>query len=165
LEYSQNDHLKVLRENVLLRSCWESALSPHLSNINALELQVICEGDTDVPVITDSFRLGIIFNNLISNAVTYADPAKANRFVKLTCRILVNGIQLTVSDNGCGIHKDYLSRVFDMFYRASNLSKGAGLGLYIVKQAVEKLGGVILIESEVGKGTAITITLPAEYIS
>jgi signal transduction histidine kinase len=72
----------------------------------------------------------------------------------------VNGLQLVVKDNGQGVPKEHLSRVFNMFYRASDQSQGAGLGLYIVKQAVDKLGGVVFLDSEEKVGATFSITLP-----
>ena len=64
------------------------------------------------------------------------------------------------SDNGIGIEKDKLARIFEMFYRATEQSDGSGIGLYIVKNAVEKLGGSISVESKIGSGTIFTILLP-----
>jgi signal transduction histidine kinase len=63
-------------------------------------------------------------------------------------------------DNGIGIKKEYVKKVFDMFYRATEKSQGSGLGMYIVKQAVDKLKGSIKVKSTFGKGTTIKITLP-----
>jgi signal transduction histidine kinase len=68
--------------------------------------------------------------------------------------------QIRFSDNGIGIDEQSISRIFDMFYRATEQSTGSGIGLYIVKNAVEKLGGRITVESEVGSGTTFTILLP-----
>jgi len=65
-----------------------------------------------------------------------------------------------ISDNGLGIPKKYQNKIFDMFYRANEGSKGSGIGLYIVKNAVEKLGGTVNFKSELGKGTVFTLTLP-----
>ena len=67
---------------------------------------------------------------------------------------------ITFADNGIGIEKDNLPKIFDMFYRATEQSNGSGIGLYIVKNTIEKLGGSIAVESEVGTGTTFTIILP-----
>jgi signal transduction histidine kinase len=67
---------------------------------------------------------------------------------------------LRFSDNGIGIAEEYLGNVFKMFFRASAESKGSGLGLYIVKSVVEKLGGQITVQSQLGSGTTFEITLP-----
>ncbi|HTJ48638.1 MAG TPA: HAMP domain-containing sensor histidine kinase, partial [Cyclobacteriaceae bacterium] len=61
---------------------------------------------------------------------------------------------------GIGIDAEALPRIFDMFFRATNKTTGSGLGLYIVKEAVEKLQGVIAIESSVGQGTTFKIEIP-----
>jgi signal transduction histidine kinase len=63
-------------------------------------------------------------------------------------------------DNGIGIDRGNLSSVFDMFYRASEQSDGSGLGLYIVKNAVDKMGGEVSVESALGLGTTFQISLP-----
>jgi signal transduction histidine kinase len=118
------------------------------------------DGDADQFIKVDMFRIGIIFNNLISNAIKYSDLHKPQRHVRLTVRRSVNGLLLVVRDNGQGIQKQHRARVFDMFYRASDHSYGSGLGLYIVKQAVDRLGGVIILDTEEGAGTTVTITFP-----
>ena len=68
---------------------------------------------------------------------------------------------MAIEDNGKGIEKDHLPNIYKMFYRATDDGPGSGLGLYIVKEAIEKLKGHIHIESEVGKGTTVTMEIPA----
>jgi signal transduction histidine kinase len=67
---------------------------------------------------------------------------------------------ITVEDNGAGIEKKYLNKVFNMFFKATDRSEGAGLGLYIVKQTVEKLEGSVSLKSETGKGSTFRVVLP-----
>jgi signal transduction histidine kinase len=67
-----------------------------------------------------------------------------------------------VEDNGIGIPSKYHSAIFDLFFVAEKSDKNTGIGLYIVKQSVEMLNGFIILESEAGKGTKFTITLPVE---
>ena len=67
---------------------------------------------------------------------------------------------IQVEDNGIGIPYNIQSKVFDMFYRGNEKSDGSGIGLYIVKQAVQKLNGLILLESEPEKGSKFTLKLP-----
>lgn len=74
--------------------------------------------------------------------------------------ILAVIVVLVVEDNGIGMAVDIQHRVFDMFYRGTTVSKGSGLGMYIVKNAVKKLKGVISLKSEEGVGTAVSIQLP-----
>lgn len=106
-------------------------------------------------------RLTIILNNLISNAIKYADLRKDNP--SLEVRVVADAQQavLRIIDNGEGIPQEALSKIFDMFYRASTKGMGSGLGLYIVKEAIDKIGGSITVESEPGKGTVFEVILPA----
>ena len=67
---------------------------------------------------------------------------------------------IKVEDNGQGIASEYHSKIFDMFFRANEQSKGTGLGLYIVKEALMKLSGSIHLESKPGVGSTFTIMLP-----
>lgn len=109
---------------------------------------------------SDNFRLSLILNNLISNAIKYSDSSKDPSFIHITINLLPEKVYLTFKDNGIGIEKSYIQKVFNMFFRATEKNEGAGLGLYIVKEAVEKLGGTIELESQIGKGTAFKIQLP-----
>jgi signal transduction histidine kinase len=116
------------------------------------------------PFFSDQYRLSVIFNNLISNAIKYSDPSKEKPIIRILAEIRRDKVSLSFEDNGIGIEERYLTRVFDMFFRATEKNKGAGLGLYIVKEAVDKLKGSVIIESVVGKGTTFRIELP-NYIS
>jgi len=102
----------------------------------------------------------IILENLIENAVQFAGMDKP--YIQIMTREAGRDIVLEISDNGQGIHAEYQDRVFDMYFRANERSKGNGLGLYIVRKAVEKLGGKISFQSQYGSGSVFTIILPPE---
>jgi signal transduction histidine kinase len=68
---------------------------------------------------------------------------------------------IEVTDNGIGISKENQAHIFKMFYRGSDRSKGSGIGLYIVKEAVEKLGGTIKVRSTLAVGSTFTVTIPS----
>jgi signal transduction histidine kinase len=70
---------------------------------------------------------------------------------------------LEVEDNGQGIGEQYQPMIFDMYFRGNDRSKGNGLGLYIVKKAVEKLNGTVSFTSSFGQGTVFSIDLPANH--
>jgi signal transduction histidine kinase len=80
--------------------------------------------------------------------------------VRVSIRVTEQEADITFSDNGIGIEPDKLLNIFEMFYRASTQSDGSGLGLYIVKNAVEKLGGQIDVFSRPLQGTEFKIILP-----
>lgn len=130
----------------------------YLENFSAVKVSRNFTG-TDTPFINDPVRVKIIIGNIISNAYKYYNP-----HVKSTLKINVNVTPkqaiIVIKDNGIGIREEHADRIFDMFYRATENSQGSGLGMYIVKQAVEKLNGKIEVRSKFGKGTVITVALP-----
>lgn len=109
---------------------------------------------------TDAYRLSVIMNNVISNAIKYRDSQKENRELLVIATFSDAGLVLAFHDNGIGIPDEYLPRIFEMFFRATERSEGAGLGLYIVKETVEKLQGKISVQSRIGEGTTFKVTLP-----
>lgn len=100
-----------------------------------------------------------IIQNLIENAIKYSK--EISPYVKVDIAKKETSIWLSVEDNGHGIQEAYQARIFDMFYRATSSSSGSGLGLYILKKSLAKLGGTIDVQSEVGKGSKFSIQLPA----
>ncbi len=109
---------------------------------------------------SDQWRINEVFRNLISNTIKYLDPAKAEHFVTIDIDVSDIQVEICVSDNGIGISQATIPKIFDMFYRATEFSEGSGIGLYIVKNAVDKLGGRIDVSSKEGDGTTFKIVLP-----
>ncbi len=124
------------------------------------DVQITTEFHIDKPFHTDRGSLHSILQNLVINAVKYKNPNQSSPKVDIDISNHKNGIRLIISDNGEGIREDVQRKVFNMFYRGNKKSKGTGLGLYIVKQSVEKMKGTIHFESAVSKGTTFTIYLP-----
>jgi PAS domain S-box-containing protein len=108
----------------------------------------------------DPWRISEIFRNLVSNAIKYRQIHAASPEIRIAVNSSDHHTEIIFADNGIGIEKANLGKVFDMFYRATEQSDGSGIGLYIVKNAVEKLGGTISVHSEAGVGTTFTIILP-----
>jgi len=109
---------------------------------------------------TDKGRLGIILNNLVDNAIKYHRHSQPGKYVAVQSEIVGKNIIIKVIDNGQGIPLEAQPKIFDMFFRASESSKGSGLGLYIVKDMIERLGGSINLKSEKGDGTTFILKLP-----
>jgi PAS domain S-box-containing protein len=109
---------------------------------------------------SDPWRISEIFRNLISNAVKYRKLDRVQS--EIAIKILVDNLRVDISfiDNGIGIEEHNLTRIFEMFYRATEQSDGSGIGLYIVKNAVDKLGGQISVASKPNQGTRFSIILP-----
>lgn len=101
-----------------------------------------------------------IIQNIVSNAIAYKNISIRNPHVHLELAGNGNNIDITIKDNGIGIPKDIQPKIFDMFYRGHESSKGSGLGLYIVKKSVAKLNGKITMTSELKKGTTLHLIFP-----
>lgn len=161
LEYSRNTRTELKNELVdfklLLQDVTNNLKFMGGSNNNvAININV----SESALFYSDWSRLSIILNNVVSNAIRYSDPKVANPFVTINVLVNKTAADITVTDNGIGIDPKHHDRIFDMFFRASSKSIGSGLGLYIVKEAVEKLHGLLTFESETGKGTKFLIHIP-----
>lgn len=108
---------------------------------------------------TDRYLLESILHALLENAMSYYRTLAAHR-VQITVQPYYKQLKFIISDNGIGISPAYQPRVFEMFYRASERSYGSGLGLYLAKFAVAKLGGKIELKSKEGSSTRVVTTLP-----
>jgi signal transduction histidine kinase/ligand-binding sensor domain-containing protein len=107
----------------------------------------------------DAKRLKVILSNLISNAIKYHNLNTKSPFVEINVDYNDKIAVIKVIDNGSGIPEQHIDKIFKMFYRASDKSQGSGLGLYIVKETVERIKGKINVSSELGKGTTFEVTL------
>jgi signal transduction histidine kinase len=117
---------------------------------------------SDLPRIeADQERVAQILRNLLSNAIRYT-PSQGQ--IHLTASRSEAGVKISVRDTGVGIAPEYLPSLFERFSRADSsrarATGGTGLGLAIVKQMVQAHGGLITVESQPGKGTRFTFTLP-----
>lgn len=102
--------------------------------------------------------LTTILQNIIENSIKYRSAENPSICIKVKRN--AGEILIEVSDNGVGIPGGIKERIFDMFFRGHRKSKGTGLGLYIVKNAVRRLDGAIAVDSVFGEGTTFSITLP-----
>lgn len=110
----------------------------------------------------DPLRLKVILNNLVSNAIKYKNPSAVNHFVKIKISSNETEAHLTVSDNGIGISQKNIGDIFKLFFRTENSQdkEGTGIGLYIVKEAVDKIGGTISVVSTPMEGSSFNIVMP-----
>ena len=114
----------------------------------------------DFEVISDPLRLKVIIKNILSNASKFINLRNEFPWLRISALRVDGNFQLIIEDNGEGIRKELQGKIFDMFFRASEKSKGSGLGLYIVNEMVEKLNGNIKVNSTFGHGTQFIIELP-----
>jgi signal transduction histidine kinase len=160
IQYSRNArqemNLSLIRPFELVNGCWERLrFMPQ-----KIKIQFINETDPLLQINHDADRLRMIIENLVSNGIKYAKARPEPSFISVAVFENDNQLHITVADNGIGIEKTKREKVFEMFYRAHEISDGSGLGLYIVKEMVIKMQGQIELTSEEVQGTTFKIRLP-----
>lgn len=143
---------------LLLNDCISSY--HYLPNYNSIVF--IKEIDKNIEFYSQWAIINTILQNLIENAIKYSSTERSSS-VHIIIRHEENYLKIEVSDNGIGIAPDFQTRIFDMFFRANDRVDGTGLGLYILKRAVERLRGEVKFKSELYVGSTFTITLPLTY--
>lgn len=160
IQYSKNSRIDLLVREIDFHDLLEESISSLKYMEGAEKVRSIRNIEATCPFYSDPSRLLMVFNNIISNSVRYRDKWKSDSFLQIDIQADEKRALIKFSDNGIGIAKEYIDDVFKMFYRATTESKGSGLGLYIVKSAVEKLQGTIEVQSEFGQGTMFVIEIP-----
>jgi signal transduction histidine kinase/ligand-binding sensor domain-containing protein len=165
LDYSRNSRVAVRTELIDLSELIETVWKDLEYIKNASRVKLILQATELHPYYGDLTRLQIVFQNILSNAIKYQNLQQEHPYLQVTIRVEPAQAVVELEDNGIGIEESRIDRVFDMFYRASELSTGSGIGLYIVKEAIEKLNGTIELHSIYGQGTTFRITLPNQQPS
>lgn len=136
----------------------ECILSYHyLDNYNTIRF--VKEIDNSIEFYSQWAIVNTILQNLIENAIKYARPAK-DPFVRIAIAAATDHVIIQVEDNGLGISPEHQAKVFSMFFRGNHRTQGTGLGLYILKRAVERLDGHVSFVSQSNVGSTFTIRLP-----
>jgi PAS domain S-box-containing protein len=159
VSYSQNARLEVENKTFNLHRFATEVVDNLKFAEEAKDLDIVINCPMDLMVYTDARRLNVILNNLIGNAIKYKDASKLKPFVVIDAKSISSGCEICIKDNGIGISENHLPKIFDMFYRASDKSYGSGLGLYIVKETMEKMGGTISVESQHHQGSLFKLSL------
>lgn len=158
-QYSKNAKLEIEKKRINLYEY----VSRALFDVRYMEAADRVRVEIDIPdsimIETDPMRLSIILNNLISNAFKYSDETKDDPYIIIRAFVVSSRVTIIISDNGEGIDEEQQPKIFSMFYRGTTRSTGSGLGLYLVKETVEKLGGSITLSSMRGIGTTFTVVL------
>ncbi len=127
---------------------------------NAARTEKIIRIKQETIFYSDQYRLKIILNNLISNAFKYARKDEPHPLIEIDITISPTEADITIRDNGIGIQEHQQAKVFDMFYRGTVVSKGSGLGLYMVKEMIIRLNGTISVKAEENRFTSIHFVVP-----
>ncbi len=146
-----------LIEKIDLEKLISSLLNTKLTNYCRYSLNVA----NNVHLISNTSLLTLALGNILANSFQFKKEEIRDHIVGITVKMEKNWVEITIRDNGEGISKDLLKDIFNMFFKASQNQYGHGLGLYLVKKAVEKLGGKINVISAEGEFTEFKIVLPA----
>ena len=162
LNYSRNNRVEIKPEPIDFIEIVNNSINDlkYYKNFDSIRIHWEVSGE-QVDFHSDALRIKIIFNNIISNAIKYQDFQKTERNIRIKIHVKHDKTLLNFKDNGIGIEKEYLKNIYKMFYRATEEAEGSGLGLYIVKQTVDKLKGNIHIDSEgASQGLLVELELP-----
>ena len=161
IDYSRNSRVEVKRTPTNLYQLINDVVENLRHAQGSENIFVKYDIPKDLDLKTDGSRLKVVLNNLIGNSIKYSDQEKENQFISVKTSQEQDQVKILIEDNGVGISQEHHLKIFDMFYRASEKSQGSGLGLYIVRETVQKLGGDISFESIPGKGTTFEIVIPS----
>jgi len=149
---------QLVYKEVLMNEIFDNVCQSFRDEIQLKGIKTSCTLALKDSFISYPAMIKIIVENLVENSIQFAmteDP-----YIRLSVSQQENSVVLVMEDNGQGVASEYVSKVFEMYFRGSERSKGNGLGLYIVKKAVEKLNGSIHLDTNYGIGSRFTITLP-----
>jgi signal transduction histidine kinase len=141
---------------------FESMLSETIAicRMQKPSVEFVLTVDQQVSFLNDPFRVSIIMDNLLSNAVKYSKPSTEAPKVEVNIKVDEYKAQIEIADNGIGIVEEHLNNIFKMFFRSTTHVNGLGIGLYIVKEALSRIGGDISVASAYSVGTTFHIMIP-----
>ncbi|WP_020528078.1 hybrid sensor histidine kinase/response regulator [Flexithrix dorotheae] len=147
-------------KKISFREFFQDLLIPFENDLekNQIRFSTVFTGQEDF--VSKPELLKVILKNLIENAIQFSYPnAERESYILLKTSCRNNKLEIQLEDNGLGIPPENLEKIFEMFYRGAKESKGHGLGLYIVKKAVEKLNGKLSVSCELNKYTIFKIEI------
>lgn len=159
LSLARAKKLEVKLEQLSFDTVVDETLSEIQFDSKTSQIALVYDRDPDNQLFSDRNQLKIILGNLIGNAIKYHRLRQDRPFIRIGFQRSADKVAIEVEDNGQGIPESSLPRIFEMFFRATEQGEGTGLGLFIVKESLEKIKGTITVSSTFGKGTLFTIYL------
>jgi len=145
----------VIDFNKLIQDCISSY--SYFKNFEKIDFRV--EVEEGIQFKSEWVIVNTILQNLIENSIKYSRDNVKSYIVIRVYRRVAGSLTIEVEDNGQGIAQEYQDKIYDMFYRANEQADGSGLGLYILKRAVERLGGEVFLKSEPNVGSLFIVSL------
>ncbi len=151
----------ITREEINLEAKIKNVLSELKDEHDMARVRVITNIGNRKKFRSDNELLGYILHNILENTIKFQNYSLPDSFAIIDVQDHLNGVKINISDNGIGINSTLKNKVFEMFFRGSASKSGSGLGLYFVKNAINKLEGQIDLVSQEGVGTVFSIYLPS----
>ena len=122
-------------------------------------IKIVFQNENEIKTIGDSVKFNQIITNIISNSIdSFQNKEQSKNTITIELNEKNGQIKITVEDNGCGIPDEIKDRIFDPFFTTKNTRKGMGIGLFLVKEFIDKsLKGKISVKSKINKGTTTII--------
>lgn len=150
----------VMNTDIAFLEIINSIVDEHLDYIKAHDIKLNIRVMQSAKVTLDAARVQLIIGHLVQNALIFQKTSRPQKLVDIDVKVSNNNVHIEVCDNGEGIAKENIPKIFNIFYRSSEASKGSGLGLYIVKETVAKLKGKISVTSSKGVGSNFVVNIP-----
>lgn len=157
--YSEISSLETSKDAIDFRKLFHECLDQLKLMEGRDDVNVMLTLKEDALFYSDRKRLKIILDNLLSNGIQFRDPRRKS-FVEVVVVVNSAAAHMEVRDNGVGIKEEYLDKIFEVFNTGGTSSKGRGLGLFMAREIVEKLGGNFSVKSQRDSGTTFYITIP-----
>lgn len=148
-------------ESIHFNTILNEQMEVYLGKFDLEGIHIEIEIDQPFEFFSDDSKIRVILNNLFSNAVQFQKKEELNKRIKLQVKTYENYAKILIEDNGIGIEEKYKEKIFNLFFRATQLNVGTGIGLYLVYEAVQQMGGEIDIQTVYGEGTSVHVNLPS----
>lgn len=160
INYYQNTQNDEMLKRIQLKELVDESINKCRSLANAERITFRTEINQSTDFLSDGQRIRIVLNNLIANAIKFRDESREEQTVTIQVVGNMEKARFTVADNGVAISEERLPHIFEMFGDTGNKTAGAGIGLYIAREAVKKLNGNISVSSKIGEGSRFTFEVP-----
>lgn len=157
-DVSYNNVYAIKVQEIHLNSLIDRIIEPFKEEYT--RIKVIHYQSDNTVLYSDMARLKVILSNVLSNGFKYHNINSPDPLLQISYKIDDSNAVIAIKDNGKGIDANYLGKVFDVFFKINADGTGSGLGLFVTKSMVDKLGGQILIDSSSEHGTEVSITIP-----
>lgn len=161
IHYAQNVRLEQENQIIDLKQIFQDAIikQAHITGESKIMTQYL-ETELNLTLYSDYRSISLIINNLVNNAYKFYRADVEEPYVIMQVQRMAYGLCITICDNGQGIECKQQKKVWDMFYRGQNTASGSGLGLYLVKEVIQRLNGEVMLYSRPKEGTQIGVYIP-----